>query len=404
MKPEIRLVRLIEDFRVYSASVSPIFFQKKPDALITLVSNDGESPILFIEFTTAVFTADHELQRYDGVVGALKNRCPYLKIAPLSKVSAYQHGGDVAFDYLFPFALAYKTYGPLVFHLDWPCDSGGKVLVQREYLSCPPLDKGFVAIVEFLLTSLGADGRVIPDALFKTVDEDVRFREWFRTLEGTTLPVANDLDSNRTRWIRHHPIERIDLLELKINRMGHAMDPERGMLAYFKDLVHLRGGEIVAKLRFVPEKSARYTATSGERAIREHLASRGLRTPSDFLFCFCLGSGLGGENEFRRLEERIDTSKSPPELDLSEYVSSRWTGLNKPLRTILTCARALYLEDAASSVRIVLRWRDLPRIVPPSELLITPIKRMDGIGEDEVTYIAIHNVLRPNGFSILAAS
>lgn len=79
---DVKLIRLKGSYSYYSQKVAPIIFWKDPDILITSVIDDVEYPLLLIEFSNAVFTEDHELQRFDGLVASAKNNCVYVKISP----------------------------------------------------------------------------------------------------------------------------------------------------------------------------------------------------------------------------------------------------------------------------------------------------------------------------------
>ena len=107
---EVKLVKMKKEYTYYSKRIAPIFFWKEPDILITLIENGEEYPLLLIEFSTAVFTEDHELQRFDGMLAAAKNNCIYVKISPTRKESPYAHGGKIEFDYVQPFRLIYSRY------------------------------------------------------------------------------------------------------------------------------------------------------------------------------------------------------------------------------------------------------------------------------------------------------
>ena len=54
----------------FSKKIAPIIYWKDPDILISLVKDDVEHPLVLLEFSTAVFTEDHELQRFDGMLTA----------------------------------------------------------------------------------------------------------------------------------------------------------------------------------------------------------------------------------------------------------------------------------------------------------------------------------------------
>ena len=75
-----------------SGSISAIQTMTTPDALITGISNGIEYPLVLIEFTEAVTTEDHELQRTYGAVAAYLSGAYYLKLSG-EKYSEKEFGG-----------------------------------------------------------------------------------------------------------------------------------------------------------------------------------------------------------------------------------------------------------------------------------------------------------------------
>ena len=71
----VHLIRRQKDHKRYSKKLAPIIYWKDPDLLLSVVKNNIEYPLLQIEFSTAEFTADHELQRFDGLDAAAQNNC-----------------------------------------------------------------------------------------------------------------------------------------------------------------------------------------------------------------------------------------------------------------------------------------------------------------------------------------
>ena len=136
-KVKVNLINLKGSYKYYSRNIAPIIFWKDPDILLTAVFDGIEYPIVLLEFSNAVFTEDHELQRFDGLVAAAENNCIYAKISPLTKQSASAHGGNINFDYIGPFSLIHKKFQKRFYHFDWECDKKGIVLVDDKYLSCP---------------------------------------------------------------------------------------------------------------------------------------------------------------------------------------------------------------------------------------------------------------------------
>ena len=113
-KIKTKLIKLKKDYRNYSKNIAPLIYWKDPDILITAIYKGMEYPIVMLEFSTAVFTEDHELQRFDGLAVAAQNNCIYVKISPLSKRSqSGDHGGKTDFDALGPYAIILKKFGKL---------------------------------------------------------------------------------------------------------------------------------------------------------------------------------------------------------------------------------------------------------------------------------------------------
>src|SRR3989344_6688978 len=141
---EIKLIKLKKGYTSFSKMVAPLIYWKDPDILITMVKNNKEIPLVMIEFSNAVFTEDHELQRFDGLVAAAKNNCLYVKISPLGKLSqSGEHGGNIKFNAVEPYAAILKKFGLTFYHFDWKCDSKGDLIVDDEFLSCPKDIKDF---------------------------------------------------------------------------------------------------------------------------------------------------------------------------------------------------------------------------------------------------------------------
>ena len=109
----IKLVKLKGKYLYYSQKIAKIIYWKDPDILISIIVDNEELPLLLIEFSNAVFTEDHELQRFDGLIAAAENDCIFVKISPLQKESPSDHGGNVEFDFMKPYALIFREYNIL---------------------------------------------------------------------------------------------------------------------------------------------------------------------------------------------------------------------------------------------------------------------------------------------------
>lgn len=401
---QIKLVRMSKDYTHYSRKVAPIIFWKEPDILMTAIQHNGEYPLLLIEFSTAVFTEDHELQRFDGMVTAARNNCVYTKISPTEKVSPTEHGGKVEFDYSKPFSLIYTKYGLPYFHFEWECDEKGVVEVDPEYLSCPQQIKEFELLLEAILGEIIKNG--YSDGWIKKVTTAIQsrtyFRQWLDKLKSTSQIDVTTLYTSRTRWIERDPTLNSGILELKLNRFGHAMDPERGMLAYYGSLTT----KLVSKMMFSEDKDAWYKDIPKEEEIKRYIQRNGLVRAYDFLYCFALGSSLFNNKDFMKIVKKHEKSNANRiTIDLTDFIQKNFPNLSKPLKTIFVYSMLFAIEDDSGKRKIIFKWR--PYQEPEffkGYSRITQITERTTLDEDDVTYIAVHNILKPNGYKIVAVS
>lgn len=82
-------------------SVAALLTMTTPDALITGIYDGKEYPLILIEFTEAVTTEDHELQRTYGAIAAHLAGAYYLKLAG-EKLSEKVFGGALYNPYSTP--------------------------------------------------------------------------------------------------------------------------------------------------------------------------------------------------------------------------------------------------------------------------------------------------------------
>ncbi|MHA1677093.1 MAG: hypothetical protein ACTSU6_07990, partial [Candidatus Njordarchaeales archaeon] len=340
---EIKLVKIEREYIYYGKKVAPILFWKVPDILITVVENDKEYPLVLIEFSTAVFTEDHELQRFDGMLAAAKSNCIYVKISPTKKESPYDHGGKKEFDYMKPFQLIYSRYNKPYFHFEWECDEKGVVRTDPEYLSCPRKISEFDVLLKTIIKEIIEKGYSQDwiDNVCERLQNHNYFREWLSKLKSKFEVNLSTFNTSRVRWIEKDPLLKSEALEVKLNRFGHAMDPERGMLAYYGTLVP----NVISKLVFNRTTDAWYKDIPKEEEIR-NIVSKGLKNVYDFLLCFALGSGLYENGEFMDI---IKNYENFPEkyviINLTKFIKKNLYKLSKPLKTIFTYSKAFVIED-----------------------------------------------------------
>ena len=400
----LKLIRLKKNFNMYGKRLAKIIYWKDPDILITFVSNKKEYPLIFIEFSNAVFTEDHELQRFDGLVASAENNCIYVKISPVTKKSLSDHGGNIEFDYLNSFALILQKYNKLFFHFDWSVDKKGVVEVQKDYLSCPNKDENFDLFISTVLNTIKCKGYSNDwqkETNKKLLQNDF-FKKWYESLNGIKFEKYEELNTSRTSWIKEDQYFGKNFFELKLNRFGHAMDPERGMLSYYGTMLP----KVVSKMRFVENNDAWYKDIQTERKITSYIQNNGLKKARDFLYCFVLGSGLYNNDDFKKIwEEYKENQENFLEINITEFLNNNFLRLNKALRTIFKYSQSFYIENNNGEKRVILKWGKFNGLKEFNKLPeITPITKLSSMDEDLITYITIHNILIPNGYKIIAAS
>lgn len=400
LKVDVKLIKLKGSYSYYSQKVAPIIFWKDPDILITAIIDKVEYPLMLIEFSNAVFTEDHELQRFDGLVASAENNCIYVKISPIHKESQSEHGGNIEFDYVGPFSLILKKFGKLFYHFDWVCNDEGIVDVDKTYLSVPKKIDEFNKLIECIFKFL-AQIKFTEEKWINEFEKEILnikfFKDWKETLTKFNLPDIAKLDSSRSEWMSSKKE-----FVLKLNRFGHAMDPERGMLAYYGTLY----SKTVSKMMFNEQNNAWYKDIPKENEINNYIKKNGLKKGYDFLYCFMLGSGLYNNEDFQNLVSKYKSSRDDViKINISDFLSKHYLSLNKAMRTIFKNSIYLFIVDEDNNLKLNLVWENFKKDGDYSLLpQITCITDRTYFDEDDVTYIMVHNVLKQNDFIILAVS
>lgn len=196
------------------------------DIIISLISQDKEIPILLVEYSTAVPTDDHKMQRSDVYFYASIFQIPVLKISPLSKNSFGKHGGGdkITLSQELNLTLHQKA---VAYFIDWKSSSNSTLITHKERLSC-------IAENEQL--------RDILINLFSKCKEFTDFNAVYASLLKEQMVHFSDkaLQNLKNNFVDSTRFQRIeDEIVVKINRFGHAMDPDRGILYFTSQLFGL---------------------------------------------------------------------------------------------------------------------------------------------------------------------
>jgi len=399
---DVKLVELKGKYKYYGENLAQIIFWKDPDILLSLVKESTEIPLLFIEFSTAVLTEDHELQRFDGITTAIANDCIYAKISPL-KESSKSHGGNIDFNHLKPYSQIKEEFEVSPFYFEWPTDEENEIVkTHPHYLACPPELENFKKLLFGILEIIDHEDFMEnwPDELFEELSEVEYFKEWFEKLEDCETPNKEtyERESSRIYWKEEDGEEH---LVLKFNRFGHAMDPERGWLSY----TYLIDENVGSKMIFEEENDAWYKSTPKEDEINNYLMENGISDKHDLLYLTMLGSGLYKYEEFK--EDVLGEHDGETEIDISNFLNEKYLELNKSLRTIIKFSNYFRIEDTSDNY-IKLIWPDFKedgeKECFENQPDVSILKKRETISEDEVTYLSAYEVLKKNNFELAAVS
>ena len=221
-------------------SISAILTMTTPDALITGVDNGKEYPLVLIEFTEAVTTEDHELQRTYGAIAAYLSGCYYLKLAG-EKQSEKEFGGADYNPYSTPriFIDKVKYEGYII--ANWDTEAGNSYTLQRneKLPSCPPRIAIFESTIKAAVKAFVENPMSWYSQSLDILKKDSDYKAYRKLVDKATgakellTSWAGRRDSNLNK-LRY--FVRKDFVAAKINRFGHAMDPDRGILTFISFL------------------------------------------------------------------------------------------------------------------------------------------------------------------------
>jgi hypothetical protein len=395
-----------------------------PDVLISVIAQENgkllEYPLLAVEFSEAVKTEDHELQRATVAIAGYWSGICVLKLSG-EKTSAARHGGNIEFDPLVLARVLEERLGCTgYFYQPWPSDNGA-LIRNPSALSCPPVGK--VPLLKALIRSLVAvstdrsltkwTAHEAGKSLLHRAEFDVDIQQYRRAVRSavatqgglidSVLTPANAVAEPTTYFIRRALVSNDDTLYVKINRFDHAADPDRGVLTA---LSSVWSGPVRAtyqisdrgKTRKKPALRAAFeTARSAIEAFAEYSKVEGLLRW--FIEEVVSKGKVGGWVDCTASIEKHESSWSRSVVLRTLFSYS--DGILVQLRRTRTewfgieCDRSIINSHPKAASRV---WQaTTPQLPRPVALVTRP-------NEDEVTWVTVHQVLKPNGFRLLYVS
>lgn len=385
-----------------------------PDVLITGIVDDKEFPLVLIEFSEAVTTEDHELQRSSGAIAAYLSGAYYLKIAG-KKYSKKEFGGAEYNPFSSPRIFIDEANYEGYIIADWQTKEGNKYTLLRnpKYPSCPP---DIAIITATLQNAIIAFVRSEKDWFSRSLIElkkDNSYKIYRKQVDIATganelLNVWKNRKSDNLNKLRY--FVKPNFIAAKINRFSHAMDPDRGILTFisflFSETRQVFGIYALKRTSETLKIDIDSIATMRKQlkiALDKDRKDGGSVTKwfEEFL--------ISVAEKARAINDTID---------ITEHLLQNREKLhkNKVVLTIIYFLDGIYLNHNG----ICLKW-DKRKLLNSSDKTFmsafskhfgfsnytkpTPIfEIVDDVDEDEVTYTVVHKVLIPNGFQVISVS
>jgi len=413
-KANFRLIKRPRNPKQLKGSMAAIQSLATPDILLTGIDKNFEYPLALLEFTEAVTTEDHELQRTYGAVASYLTNMFYIKISG-HKQSEKVFGGAEYNPYSTPKILLEKLNYEGFIIADWKTEGNEYTLKRSNNLpSCPPeipiLTDSLQAIVKgFIENTKNWYSKSLNElkqeqsykAYYKEVESAASSEDLLKTWEERECRNKN---LNKLRYF-----VRKDWVGAKINRFSHAMDPDRGILTFIS-FIFSKTHSIYGIYALVRPRS-----TDELKDEMKSLKSLKLKLNS------ALEKDSGGIPQWfaNELKNIVKQAKSINEEINIQSVWEKYKSQiadNKVVMTIAYFLDGLYLnhngiklvwdrykllENVKSDFLELLKKRfDFTKYAVPTPTEI--IK--DDVDEDEVTYIIAHRLLIPNKFRIVSIS
>ena len=375
---------------------------KDIDIMVTSITEDKEIPIVLIEYSTAVPTDDHIMQRSDVMYWSAKFKIPSLKISPLTKGMANEHGGGDKITDAFEKRVAIKN-NAVYYTLKWKCREQVDVLLTNEdRLSCIPyseeLKNHFTKMIDYFLTS---DNHLM---YFDKLLQDYK-RENATLRETLSRDEVEELFPSSTRftWTDRG-------LMTKINRFGHAMDPDRGVI-YFCNMMN---GTESTFAEFQVERNS-VNGRGGYNSLFDMMTNKEemIKYVSEHLIYFSeedakhvFFRGLGIDKYFKK----VSIDKGVIKLDDAELLHYLRNASGFALKSIFILSNNIVLTDKERKILLTIEYNrsvidKYLNILNSFSYEITDIRQLESndINEDIVTYASAY-LLKATGMKILAIS
>ncbi len=411
---EIVLVRRPKKaIELNDGSIAALLTMTTPDALITGICDEKEFPLVLIEFTEAVTTEDHELQRTYGAIAAHLAGAYYLKLAG-EKESEKEFGGAAYNPYSTPKIFIDKVGYEGYIIAKWETEKGNTYTLQRneKYPSCPPDIAIFTDTIQQAVSAFIKTPAKWFENSLNGLKKQTSYKK-YRKMVDAASGAKELLDSWKTR--RDSNLNKLryfvqpKMIGAKINRFSHAMDPDRGILTFISflfseersvlgvyALVRPRGNSLMKQdmntIKQMQDKLA--TALEMDKGgLPEWLVA-------EFKKAAKQAKKLDDVFDFQPIWEKHKKGITESKVVMTLAYFLDGIKFNHNGITLVWDKRKLVNTNHRDFIPAFAKHFGFAKYVKP-----TPIAEVcNEVDEDEVTYAIVHRVLIPNGFKIVSVS
>jgi hypothetical protein len=396
-----------------NGSVAALLTMTTPDALITGICNDKEFPLVLIEFTEAVTTEDHELQRTYGAIAAYLSGAYYLKLAG-EKESEKEFGGAVYNPYSTPKIFIDKVGYEGYIIAKWETEKENPYTLQRNrrYPSCPPDIVIFTDTIQQAVSAFIKTPAVWFENSLIGLRKQASYKKYRKLVDAA--PDANDL-LNSWKSRRNSNLNKLryfvkpNMIGAKINRFSHAMDPDRGILTFISFLFSEERNVLGIYALVRPRGNALMKRDMNTIKLMRDKLSTALEMDKGGLPEWLAAEFRKAAKQAKKLDDVLDFQsvweKHKKEISESKVVMTLAYFLdgikfNHNGITLVWDKRKLVNTGLRDFIPAFAKYFSFAKYVKP-----TPIIEVCGeVDEDEVTYAIVHRVFIPNGFKIVSVS
>jgi hypothetical protein len=395
------------EFSDNDSLVDRIRKSKDVDILISFISGNKEFPVLAIEYSTAVPTDDHKMQRSDVYFWGGVYKVPVLKIYPKSKGMKQNFGGGDKFTDELEELVAFNN-GSIFIPIQWENIPNSDLLETNPASpSCINKSRKLEEIINLTIISfLNCESFIDYFNKIKK-NREISINKIIKKYKNLN---NSDIITNSTRFNWKN-----GKLIAKINRFGHAMDPDRGVLYFINMLLGFKNCISEIQVNRTSEISSRggygslFDGTSKEIELIKYVkniieSKHNVFSEDDALFVFMKALNLENHLKFQHIADK--TYKIPSET-LESFLLSN-SGITS--KTIFFLSSELILTDQSRNIICRITWDKEPidkyissfqtnNLIP---LVIEEVTSAD-LKEDLITYSSIQ-LYKKIKFELLAVS